>query len=61
MSEPSGQGTRLYFGSAVVPLHDASGRPHLGWVFRMLLGVHKGYSRRLLQAAARRLRRRGGR
>lgn len=49
-------GTRLYFGSAVVPVIDRrTGRPALGPVFRALLGFHKLYSRLLLRAACRRL------
>ncbi len=51
MTEPvgreGGRATRLYFGSAVVPVHRAP--------FRALLGFHKLYSRVLLRAAARRL------
>lgn len=54
-----GSGTRLYFGSAVVPVVDArSGRPALGAPFRALLGFHKLYSRVLLRAAAARVSRR---
>jgi len=46
-------GTRLYFGSAVVPATRAgSGRSQMGFVFRALLGFHKLYSRMLLRAAA---------
>lgn len=58
MSEPCGTaGTRLYFGSAVVPEPDLrGGRARLGLAFRLLLGVHRIYSRVLLAAAARRLR-----
>ena len=57
MVAPSGGagsvGTRLYFGSAVVPVRDPrSGRTGLGPVFRALLGFHKVYSRVLLRAAA---------
>jgi hypothetical protein len=49
-------GTRLYFGSAVVPVTDRqSGQARLGFSFRALLGFHKLYSRVLLQAASRRL------
>lgn len=49
-------GTRLYFGSAVVPVRTAStGKSELGVVFKALLGVHKLYSRALLSSAARRL------
>lgn len=48
--------TRLYFGSAVVPVVDRkSGQATLGYTFRALLGFHKLYSRVLLQAARRRL------
>jgi hypothetical protein len=45
MAEAAGQGTRLYFGSAVV-------RSRQGGIFRALLGFHKLYSRILLRAAA---------
>jgi hypothetical protein len=48
--------TRLFFGSAVVPVVDKrSGRTKMGFVFRSLLGFHKIYSRVLLRAAVRRL------
>lgn len=48
--------TRLYFGSAVVPVHGkASGQPTLGFPFKALLGFHKVYSRVLLGAARSRL------
>lgn len=51
-------GTRLYFGSAVVPLTGrGSGRSAMGFAFRALLGFHKIYSRILLHAAMSRLRR----
>ena len=57
-SEVPGQ-TRLYFGSAVVPLaksvNPPSGKSEMGFVFKALLGFHKRYSRALLSAAARRL------
>ncbi|MEX0343799.1 MAG: hypothetical protein AB3N20_02675 [Rhizobiaceae bacterium] len=46
-------GTRLYFGSAVVP--KKGGDANLGVVFSALLGFHKLYSRALLAAAVRRL------
>ena len=50
------RGTRLYFGSAVVPQQRAQGgRASLGFVFTALLGFHKLYSRILLRAAWRRL------
>ena len=48
-------GTRLYFGSAVVPVVGASGQATLGFAFRALLGFHKLYSRVLLHAARSRL------
>lgn len=46
-------GTRLWFGSAVVPTARSlrEGRPRMGFVFRALLGFHRLYSRVLLQAA----------
>lgn len=48
--------TRLFFGSAVVPVRDAgTGRARLGFVFTALLGFHKLYSRILLRAAVSRL------
>lgn len=50
------QTTRLYFGSAVVPVVDKeSGKRSMGFVFRALLGFHKLYSRVLLGAARDRL------
>lgn len=49
-------GTRLYFGSAVVPVRDArSGEARLGGLFRALLGFHQHYSRVLLSAARSRI------
>jgi hypothetical protein len=49
-------GTRLYFGSAVVPVRDRrTGQATMGFVFRALLGFHKLYSRALLRAAVARL------
>ncbi len=49
-------GSRLYFGTAIVPVIDSgSGQATLGFTFRALLGFHKLYSRVLLQAASRRL------
>jgi hypothetical protein len=48
--------TRLYFGSAVVPVVSAgSGEPSPGFAFGSLLGFHKLYSRVLLNAASARL------
>jgi hypothetical protein len=46
-------GTRLYFGSAVVPVQDLKTRmTSLGFGFRALLGFHKVYSVLLLYSAA---------
>lgn len=48
--------TRLYFGSAVVPVRSRrTGQAGLGWMFRALLGFHQLYSRILLGAARARL------
>lgn len=56
MSESQGtrgaQGTRLYFGSAVVPVrNETSGKVELGVTFAVLRGFHRMYSRALLSAA----------
>lgn len=54
-----GGGTQLFFGSAVVPPRGPSGEPGgMGWLFGLLLGFHKLYSRALLSAARARLLRR---
>lgn len=54
----AGGGTRLYFGSAVVPIVDRrTVRKRMGFAFRALLGFHHLYSRALLHAAARALER----
>ena len=50
---PDGSVTRLYFGSAVIA--DGDRLPH---GYRVLLKLHRFYSRHLLRAAARRLERR---
>ncbi|MDR7335724.1 hypothetical protein [Roseateles asaccharophilus] len=51
-----GGGTRLWFGSAVVPRRRGpGGEARMSWVFHALLGVHRAYSRALLAAAARSL------
>ena len=50
---PLGGGTRLSFGSAVVPREQAGGG--MGAGFNALLGFHKMYSRALLSSAAYRL------
>ena len=58
MAEPTADGarTRLYFGSAVVPVGSAqNGKPGLGLAFRLLLGFHKLYSAALLRAARSRI------
>jgi hypothetical protein len=48
--------TRLYFGSAVVPLRpDGQKDQAFGMAFHLLLGFHKLYARALLRAAARNL------
>jgi hypothetical protein len=53
-------GTRLYFGSAVVPRrNEKTGRGSLGFTFRALMPFHKFYSRALLHAAQVRLQARG--
>ena len=55
-SAESGRTTSLFFGSAVTGRTDAStGKQAVGPVFRALLGLHDVYSRRLLEAAASRL------
>lgn len=53
--ESGGTGTRLYFGSAVVPVRTKSGKVALGFTFTVLLGFHKLYSQVLLRAARSRL------
>ena len=51
-----GPATRLYFGSAVVPVKSAvSDTPTHGLAFKALLGFHKMYSKALLSAAKSRL------
>ena len=47
---PDGASTRLYFGSAVIASGDGLPRR-----YRILLGLHRFYSRRLLLAAAKKL------
>lgn len=54
MVVPASGGTRLHFGSAVVPTR-SSGRMRMGLVFRLLLGFHRLYSRALLHSARARL------
>lgn len=51
MTVPAENGTRLYFGSAVVPHRIAKdGKPSLGFFFTALLGFHKIYSILLLSS-----------
>lgn len=53
----NGAGTRLYFGSAVIPVQSPqTGQQTLGLGFRALLGFHRIYSEVLLSAAKARLR-----
>lgn len=48
--------TRLYFGSAVVPVRDAkTGQPSLGFGFQAFVGFHKIYSVLLLYSAKSRI------
>jgi hypothetical protein len=48
--------TRLYFGSAVLPMaNKATGEAKFGMLFHALLRFHNWYSRALLRAAAKRL------
>ncbi len=48
-------GTRLYFGSAVVPAPNGSRKQRLGSPYDEMLGFHKLYSRILLRSARARL------
>jgi hypothetical protein len=56
MVEPGTAGTKLYFGSAVVPSVDrVTGERRMGLLFKALLGFHKVYSQVLLNSARSRL------
>lgn len=56
LQDTGAPGTRLYFGSAVVPVRGAgTGRTGPGFIFTALLGFHKLYSRILLRSAVLRL------
>jgi len=56
MAGDSTMHTRLYFGSAIVPVKNpVTGRPGLGPGFRALLGFHRLYSKVLLYTARSRL------
>ena len=58
MAVPAEHGTRLYFGSAVVPHGNSKdGKPSLGFIFQALLGFHRVYSILLLASASARLKR----
>lgn len=49
-------GTRLYFGSALIPRTDRrTGQKRFGTLFHLLLGFHRAYSRALLRACAARV------
>lgn len=52
---PIDGGTRLCFGTAVVPVRRASGELTLGTAYSALMGFHKLYSRVLLRSARSRL------
>ena len=55
-SQSSSTGTKLYFGSAVLPRRARGGQvSRMGWQFRVLVGVHMAYSRVLLASACRKL------
>lgn len=50
------RGTRLYFGSAVIPVgNKKSGHAKLGFTYRALMSFHRLYSRVLLRVASARL------
>jgi hypothetical protein len=54
--DEGGHSTRLYFGSAVVPIVDKiTGESRMGFLFRALLGFHRLYSWALLRLAVSRL------
>jgi hypothetical protein len=62
VSNSNNRSTRLFFGSAVVPIinrRSGAASMSMGLAFRPLLGFHKLYSRLLLKAAANRLTRQG--
>lgn len=55
-SNEAGAATRLYFGSAIIPVaKDGSAEPRLGQPYRLLMSFHRLYSRVLLTAARSRL------
>ena len=51
-----GHVTRLFFGSAVIPRKNSkTGKTELGFIFNLLLGFHKIYSKLLLNSAKKKL------
>ena len=59
--DETGDGTRLYFGSVIIPKWDSKKETRsLGHGFKLLLGFHKLYSRILLGAARRKLEQHAG-
>jgi hypothetical protein len=61
MVEPTAAGTKLFFGSAVVPSVDrTTGERRMSFPFKALLGFHRVYSRVLLSSACSRLAGAGG-
>ena len=54
MLERDESGSLLYFGSAVMRNHETSSGKEMRWTYRCLMGLHRLYSRLLLQAAVRR-------
>ena len=55
MIEPIPGGTRLYFGTVVVPEKNAAGELELGSPYTALMGFHRLYSKVLLRCARSRL------
>ncbi|MEZ5960513.1 MAG: hypothetical protein R3C30_08790 [Hyphomonadaceae bacterium] len=51
VEQTAGEGSRLYFGSAVVPVGMGSGRARLGFPFNAMVPFHQFYSRVLLSGA----------
>lgn len=60
MHEPQGPGSRLYFGSVVFKRKESPTGRELRWTYRLLLGMHRFYSRALLSAARTRIQISGG-
>ena len=51
MAAPAAEGSRLYFGSAVIRNKETPSGREMKWTYKALLGFHKLYSRILLRAA----------